>query len=410
MPATPQIDLDALERDMREIIAFPSVGGSDAEVAVQQWCADKLAGIGLDVDHWQLDLNALRSMDDYPGEEVERLESWGVVGVSGEGDPALILNGHVDVVPPGDLASWADADPYTLRERDGSWFGRGTCDMKAGIVAMIAAARAVRGLNLAAPFAIHTVIGEEDGGLGTFATLQRGHSGAACVIAEPTNRDIVSANAGSLTFRIEVRGSATHGSMRHRGVSAVEKFEILHAELRKLEDSRNANPPEPFGPTPWPLSVGVLHAGDWASTVPDLLVAEGRYGVMPGESFVTAKAAFAEAVFRATMSDPWLRENIPELTWPGGHFAPGRLPEGHEFLDAVTSAITGGGALKPRAVGAPYGSDLRQYAAAGISTVQYGPGDVAHAHSVDEHVPIHDVVACARTYADLIVTRCGITS
>lgn len=402
------IDLDALERDIREIIAYPSVGGSDAEVEVQQWCADKLAEAGLDVDHWQLDLNDLRTADDYPGEEVERLEAWGVVGVSGPGEPALILNGHVDVVPPGDLAAWADADPYTVRERDGQWFGRGACDMKAGVVAMIAAARAVRELDLERPFAIHTVIGEEDGGLGTFAALHRGHTGDACVIAEPTAGDIVSANAGSLTFRLVVRGAATHGSMRNTGVSAIEKFEVLHDGLLALEAGRNANPPEPFGPEPWPLSVGIIRAGDWSSTVPDLLVAEGRYGIMPGESFVAAKTAFAVAVARAAHNDDWLRVNPPELTWPGGHFAPGRLPEGHHLLDEVLEAALAAGAPKPEAVGAPYGSDLRQYAAAGIPTLQYGPGSVRDAHSVDEHVPVEEVVSCALAYATLIAARCGL--
>jgi len=402
------IDLDALERDVREIVAFPSVGGSDAEVDVQQWCADKLVAAGLDVDHWQLDLNELRTADDYPGEEVERLEAWGVVGVSGPGEPALILNGHVDVVPPGDLATWPDADPYAVREHDGQWFGRGTCDMKTGVVAMIAAARAVRHLKLDNPFSIHTVIGEEDGGLGTFAALQRGHTGDACVIAEPTNGEIVSANAGSLTFRIEVRGAATHGSMRHAGVSAIEKFHVLHTSLRELEDARNSHPPEPFGDTPWPLSVGIIRAGDWASTVPDLLVAEGRFGVMPGESFVAAKTAFAAALARAAADDEWLRMNPPDLTWPGGHFAPGRLPEGHQLLHEVLDAAVASGAPKPEAVGAPYGSDLRQYAAAGIPTVQYGPGDVCNAHSVDEHVPIAEVIACAQAYAHLIIARCGV--
>jgi acetylornithine deacetylase len=402
------IDLDALERDIREIIAYPSVGGSDAEVEVQQWCADKLAEAGLDVDHWQLDLNDLRTADDYPGEEVERLEAWGVVGVSGPGEPALILNGHVDVVPPGDLAAWADADPYTVRERDGQWFGRGACDMKAGVVAMIAAARAVRELDLERPFAIHTVIGEEDGGLGTFAALHRGHTGDACVIAEPTDGDIVSANAGSLTFRLVVRGAATHGSMRNTGVSAIEKFEVLHDGLLALEAARNANPPQPFGPAPWPLSVGIIRAGDWSSTVPDLLVAEGRYGIMPGESFVAAKTAFAVAVARAAENDDWLRDNPPDLTWPGGHFAPGRLPEGHNLLDEVLEAALAAGAPKPEAVGAPYGSDLRQYAAAGIPTVQYGPGSVRDAHSVDEHVPVEEVVSCALAYATLIAARCGV--
>lgn len=401
------IDLDALESDLREIVAFPSIGGSDAEVEVQQWCADKLTEVGLSVDHWPLDLNALRTADDYPGEEVERLEAWGVVGVSSRDTPALILNGHVDVVPPGDLAYWANSDPYTVREHDGQWYGRGTCDMKAGVIAMIAAARSLRDHTLARPFAIHTVVGEEDGGLGAFATLDRGHGGDTCIIAEPTNRDVVSANAGSLTFRLQVRGTATHGSMRDAGVSAIEKFEVLHKALRSLDVARNANPPEPFGQTPWPLTFGIVHAGDWASTVPDLLVAEGRFGVMPDESFVAAKSAFAEAVFRTSMNDDWLRENLPELTWPGGHFAPGKLPDGHELFDAMRDAAMAAGAPEPKNVGAPYGSDLRQYAAAGIPTLQYGPGDVRYAHSVDEHVAIDEVIICARAYAHMIMHACG---
>lgn len=406
MPDAGRIDFAALEADLREIIAIPSVGGSAAEVDVQRWCADKLHEIGLDVDHWQLDLPALRADPDYSGEEVERPEAWGVVGVSGPGTPALILNGHVDVVPPGDIDAWT-VSPYTLRADNGRWIGRGTCDMKAGVVAIIAAARSLRHHGVARPFAIHTVIGEEDGGLGSFAALRRGHVGDACVIAEPTNRDIVSANAGALTFRLEVNGLATHGSTRLAGVSAIEKFEVLHRALRALETRRNAAPPAPFGPTPWPLAIGVVHAGDWASTVPDRLIAEGRYGVMPGESFDAAKAAFAEALAAASDTDDWLREHPPVLTWPGGHFAAGALPAGHRLFRDVHDAAVAAGAVPPRNAGAPWGSDLRQYAAAGIPTLQYGPGNVSDAHAVDEYVPIVEVVACAEAYAHLIATRCS---
>ena len=77
------------------------------------------------------------------------------------------------------------------------------------------------------------MIGEEDGGLGTFATLRRGHTGEACVIAEPTAGQIVSANAGSLTFRIEVQGRSTHGSMRATGRSAIDAFEVLNRALAR---------------------------------------------------------------------------------------------------------------------------------------------------------------------------------
>jgi acetylornithine deacetylase len=400
------IDVDLIRRDLAQLVNIPSIGGSDAETAVQRWCAASLMGLGLDVDQWRLDLDWLRAEADYPGEEVERGEAWGCVGTSGPGTPALILNGHVDVVPPGDPESWTGGDPWHVREADGRWFGRGVCDMKGGVVAIIAAARAVSDMPLSKPFAVHTVIGEEDGGIGAFATLRRGHTGETCVIAEPTAGRIVSANAGSLTFRLEVPGRATHGSMRPTGQSAISAFEVVHRALGALEDVRNIAPPEPFGGVPWPISVGMVRAGDWASTVPDLLVADGRYGVMPGETFEEAKAAFELAVRTAAAADPWLSVNPPVVTWPGGHFAAGRLPAGHPFGDQVVAAVSAAGGAQPPLVGAPYGSDLRQYAAAGIPTVQYGPGDVAHAHSVDEHVGIDEVVACARAYAELILARC----
>ncbi|MGA8987246.1 ArgE/DapE family deacylase [Aeromicrobium sp.] len=401
------IDVDLIRRDLAQIVNFPSVGGSDAETAVQRWCAATLTGLGMEVDQWRLDLDDLRAREDYPGEEVEREEAWGCVGTSGPGTPALILNGHVDVVPPGEPESWTNADPWLVREVDGNWFGRGVCDMKGGVVAIIAAARAVSDMSLARSFAVHTVIGEEDGGLGTFATLLRGHTGESCVIAEPTDNELVAANAGALTFRIQVAGRATHGSMRTAGHSAITAFELLHRALHELEAVRNAAPPEPFGDQPWPISIGILQAGDWASTVPDLLIAEGRYGVMPGESFSDAKTTFEQALARAAAADTWLAENPPVVTWPGGHFAAGRLPAGDPFGAQVADAAMAAGRPRPRLVGAPYGSDLRQYAAAGIPTVQYGPGAIGDAHAIDERVSVDEVVACARAYAELIVARCS---
>ena len=400
------IDVDLIRRDLAQIVNIPSVGGSDAEVTVQRWCAATLTGLGMEVDQWNLDLDDLRATADYPGEEVDREEALGCVGVSGPGTPALILNGHVDVVPSGDPETWANADPWLVREVDAQWYGRGVCDMKGGVVAIIAAARAVKDFELARPFAVHTVIGEEDGGLGTFATLRRGHVGDACVIAEPTDGQVVAANAGSLTFRIEVVGRATHGSMRATGHSAITAFELLHRALAELETVRNAAPPYPFGELPWPISVGIIHAGDWASTVPDLLVAEGRYGVMPGESFEDAQAAFENALATAAAADPWLADNPPTVTWPGGHFAADRLPEGHPFGAQVVDAVIAAGEPRPHLTGAPYGSDLRQYASRDIPTVQYGPGRIANAHAVDEHVAIDEVIACARAYAELILARC----
>lgn len=410
------IDVDLIRRDLAQLVSYDSVGGSQAEAGVQRWAAATLQGLGLDVDLWPLDLETLRADPEYPGEEVDRDEAWGCVGTwrpgGGAGPwaaedtatPALILNGHLDVVPSGEPEWWTGHDPFFLHEADGRWYGRGVCDMKGGVVAILAAVRAV-GEQLTKPFAVHTVIGEEDGGIGTFATLRRGHTGEACLIAEPTDGRIVSANAGSLTFRLEIRGRSTHGSMAGRGLSALDLFERVHAALRSLDERRNVSPPAPFGPRPWPISVGIVRAGDWASTVPDLLVAEGRYGVMPGESFGEATAIFERAL--AGIDEPWLREHPVEVSWPGGRFAAGALPTGHAFGEQVADAVVSAGADRPELVGAPYGSDLRQYAALGIPTLQFGPGHIEQAHAVDEYVPIDEVVASARAYAALLLERCG---
>ena len=411
--ALEHVDDDLVRRWLRELVAIPSVDGSPAEISVQTWCAERMRELSLDVDHWRIDLAALRELDDFPGMEVERAEAWGCVGTwrSGAGAPAVVFNGHVDVVPPGDLDGWPDRDPFTVREADDAYWGRGTADMKGGVAAVLGAVAALRsaGVRLRRPLAVHTVIGEEDGGLGGFATLRRGHTGEACVIAEPTASEVVPANAGSLTFRLTVPGSATHGSTRRRGVSAVEKFEVVHAALRRLEAERNAERDPLFAHLDLvaPLSVGMVRAGDWASTVPDRLVAEGRYGVLPGESLVAARTTFETAVTRACDDDAWLSEHPVRVEWPGGAFASGRLPEGHPLLDQVRSAVADVTGTAPAVRGGPYGSDLRQYAAAGIPTLQYGPGQARHAHALDEHVRLADVAHCTRVYTLLALRLCA---
>jgi acetylornithine deacetylase len=413
------VDDDAIVSDLAALVGIPSVGGTPAEVAVQQWCAERLRVLGMQVDEWEIDLPSVLAEHDFPGMEVDRVSALGVVGVLGApsadltdtgGVPALAFCGHTDVVPPGEREAWPGGDPFVLRLEEGRAHGRGACDMKGGVAAMIGATDALHrsGVALTRPLAIHCVSGEEDGGLGAFATLRRGHRASACVITEPTAELVVPANAGSLTFRIEVPGLATHGSLRWQGVSAVDKLDVVQGALRRLEAERNESPPAEFDhlDLPWPLSIGVLRAGDWASTVPDLVVAEGRYGIRPGESVAEAIAVFEAAVARASDGDPWLRDHPVRVSWPGGAFAPGVLPDGHPLLGEVSEAVTTvrGEVLGVR--GAPYGSDLRLYAAAGVPTLQYGPGSIQHAHSVDEHVEVADLLACARVYALLALRAC----
>ncbi len=395
------IDEAEIARLLAELIAIPSVTGSAAESELQHHLARLSERMGLETDLWQLDLPALRADPEFPGTEAARDEGWGLVATTpGAGDPALILCGHVDVVPPGDLDRW-DGDPFVPRRVGDVLHGRGACDMKAGLVANLAALAAIRasGAELPRKVAAHFVVGEEDGGLGAFATLRRGHTGDACIITEPTDGSLITANAGALTFRIEVAGKATHASTRDAGVSAIDAYAGIHRALAGLEHRRNLDADLIMSEyaVPYAISVGMLRSGDWASSVPDRLVADGRLGVRLGEDPASAIAEFEECVAQAAAADPWLRTHPAVVTWPGGRFASGRLPAGHRLTAQVRAAHadTAGRALPER--GAPYGSDLRLYAAAGVPTLQFGPGDVRLAHGPREQVSIDEVVAVTRT-------------
>ena len=399
-------DQAALVATLRELIAVPSIGGTPGEVDIQHLLAERLTDLGLTVDLWPLDLAGVRARADFPGEEVDRTHAWGLVGTHRPGERAhLILQGHVDVVPAGDLSRWSDG-PFTPAVRNGRVVGRGACDMKGGVTAILGAVEAaLGGGSELPPFAVHLVVGEEDGGLGAYATLARGHTGDACVIPEPTDLQLVTANAGSLTFRIGVPGRATHGSTRYEGHSAIDAYLPIHAALAALERRRNADP-EPLlrdYPIPYPLSVGRLKAGDWASSVPDRLVAEGRYGLRIAEDPAAARAELEAAVAESAAREPYLRDHPPRVAWWGGAFSGGQLPPGHPLgtrLAAAHRQVTGRDVGPPR--GASYGSDLRLYAAAGIPTLHYGPGKVREAHGPDESVPIEEVVLVARVLERLL--------
>jgi len=414
---SPTIDEDHLRTVLRALLEIPSVGGTPAEAEVQQHLATAWTAEGLDVDAWPIDLDRVTAEPGFPGMEVERHQAIGVTAtLAGTGGgQTLLINGHTDVVPPGDLQAWT-GDPFIVRETDrGTFIARGACDMKAGLVAGWAAVRAIReaGIRLRGDVILAPVSGEEDGGLGTYGLIERlrqaGVRPDRCVIPEPTGLDIVPANAGALTFRLIVPGKATHASRRTEGISAIECFIPILRALQALEARRNADvdPLMRRWPLAYPLSIGTIQAGDWASTVPDRLTAEGRLGVALGEPVELARAELEAAVAVACEADPWLRDHPVQVQWWGGQFAPGRTDPADPLVADVADAhfqVTG----HPAAVyGAPYGSDLRLLRGlGGIPTIQYGPGDAATAHTADEFVRIDEVRSCAEVLVQVILRTC----
>ncbi|HEY5784548.1 MAG TPA: ArgE/DapE family deacylase [Microlunatus sp.] len=403
--------------DLVDLVRIPSISGSDEENEIQHVLAHRLAELGLEVDSWEIPLAETLAAEDFPGVEVERREGWGTVGrLSGRGDGngrSLMLNAHVDVVPPGDLGTWGEAGPFGAAIRGGDVHGRGTCDMKAGLVASLWVLRACTalGIPLSGDLLLGTVIGEEDGGLGTYALLQRGWRADACVIPEPTSLDLAPATSGALTFRLAVTGQAAHASRRLSGVSAIEKFLPVFAALRRLEASRNElkHPLMTRWELPLPIELGMIRSGEWASSVPDVLTAEGRLGVAIGEDPGAARRALAEAVDEVCAADPWLRAHPVSVEWWGGQFAPGLTDVDADILDVVRRAH-GVVSERPQDTwGTPYGSDLRLMTnLGGIPTVHYGPGDAALAHGPYESVPVTELFTATRALALVTMEHCGV--
>ena len=424
------LDLDGLVALLRELIAIPSLDGEESPV--QRRVVEWMTGEGFEVDAWSIDLEELARHPDWC-QEVHRDEALGVVGW--HGTPAvgrgpakgrdLLLNGHVDVVPPGDEASWT-TPPWDPAVRDGRVYGRGAVDMKGGLVCALFATKAIRdaGVRLRGRLSVASVVGEEDGGTGTLATILRGHTADGAVVVEPTGLHVVPAQAGSLMFRLVVRGRSAHGCVREEGVSALEKAVPLLAALRRLEAERcgaahadaSATPAgDPHSPLfaryrlPWPIEVGIVRAGDWASSVPDTFVAEGRYGVAVGEELTAARRAFEGAIARAAATDPWLAQHPPEVEWWGGRFEPAVTDSDDPIVTSVARATADVTGAEPCLEGVPYGADMRLLVnVGGIPTILFGPGDVRVAHMPDEHVLIDDLRVAAKTLVVSALRFCGV--
>ncbi len=407
------VDEDALVAALRRMVAAPSWNGR--ETPAQDVMAALMDEAGLSVDRWDIDLEALARHPLYSA-ELDREEAVGLVGTlpGAAGGPTLVLNGHVDVVPPGDEALWSDP-PFEGVVRDGRVYGRGSLDMKSGLVAGLFALRALRsaGVRLAGDVHLQSVVGEEDGGLGTLASILRGYTGDGAVVMEPTDLAVAPAVAGCLNFRLGIRGLSAHGAVRDEGVDAIEKLGPVLAAVRRLEATRNARFSEDplFAPytMPFPISIGTVRGGDWASSVADHLTCEGRYGLAPGEEPGDARQEMEEALAAAAERDPWLRDHPPTLTWWGGTFQAARTDPGHPVVTAVRGA---GEAVVGRALplqGMTYGADMGKLAGLGKTpTVMFGPGDIRVAHRPDEHVEVADVVTVARTLAVACLRFCGV--
>ena len=407
--AVEAIDPIRIEAELRTLVSIRSITGDEG--AIQDEIARRLVEIGMRVERVDVDPGAAAADPDWPGAEMPRATLPVVIGRIGRpGGRRIVLVGHVDVVPPGDPGTWT-VDPWAGDVHGEHLYGRGACDMKGGVVAILEALRVLVASRAAESLGGEVVAAfvpsEEDGGQGMLAAIRAGATGDGALITEPTNLDVVIAHAGAITFRLTVPGRAAHASMRREGVSALDKLQVLVRALEEDERVRNDAETDPLMTAlglPYPTIIGIVHGGDWASTVMDRVVADGRYGVRLGQTWRDAEADLRACIGGACARDDFLRDHPATVELVGGRFSSVRIAPDHPLPAALAGAIEDTLGRRPALLGEPYGADMRLLVnEGGTPTVMFGPGDVAVAHAADEHVPLGQVADCARATATWVL-------
>jgi acetylornithine deacetylase len=406
------VDRDRIAADLAAVVAHPSLTGSEGEVQTE--VALRMTTAGLEVERVDVPAAELALDPDFPGVEVAREVHPVVAGRLGDRESGrrAIIAGHVDVVGGGDELQWT-SPPFQPRIADGLLYGRGACDMKAGVVAGLAAMRALveAEVELGGEAILLTVPGEEDGGAGMLAAIRSGYAGGVAVITEPTELQIVTATAGAITFTLTIEGRSAHAAFRREGVSAIEKLWPIVRALDQNEQERNDGETlramRDLG-LPYPTSIGRVAAGEWSSTVPDRLVAEGRFGVRVGQTVGEAEAELRDVIAEACAADDWLRDHPAGVEISGGRFGSASVANDHPLSWGLAETARDVLGKLPDFLGMPYGADARLLIDHGDTpTVLYGPGDPNLAHAPDEHVALEDVARCARVLAVWLMRTLG---
>ncbi len=311
--------------------------------------------------------------------------------------PALLLNGHLDTVPPPPQGCIADLKGRLL-------LGRGAADMKGGVAAMAMALVALRRLDFPLKKAVMfaAVAGEEIGGLGTKALLGE-VTPRACIIGEPTQLRLVTAHKGVEWIEIVVEGRSAHASRPEIGVNSISVAAAIVGALEGLgaQWARERNHPLLGSPT---LNVGMICGGVAPNVVPDRCWIRLDRRWLPGEDIGAIQAEIRDVIARATQGICGVRVQVKRME-ETRHCCPMETRVDQPFVVGLQRVAAEEG-LSPQPVGVPYGTDGSLLAAHGVPTVVWGPGSVVEAHSSDEHVDLGEVWVATRAYVRAIVELC----
>lgn len=406
---------DKIVAFLQKLVQFDSVTGNEGEI--QAFVAETLDEMGLEVDQFEPDPEALRS---YPGFlEPEKPFSGrpNVVGVwkgTGSGK-SLLLNGHVDTVPLEAVNKWELA-PLSGEVHDGKITGRGASDMKGGVAAMTMAVRMLQqhGLQPKGDVILEYVVDEERTGLGTLACVHRGYAADAGICCETSDLEVMAACIGRMWFTVHLRGKPTGIAARWKGVSAIEKaMKLVDAvdDLEKIRVDTLTHPLYPDNRGALPCAVTMFHSGTFPSITPEEATLRGSLGLMPYEDPADVEQQLKDQIMRIAMADPWLRKNPPEVTTEGGYVAAGaEIPVDHPIMDTVSQAFEGTTGQQPIISGRMGAADTRFLIREGNTpTVIFGPGVTDQMHAVNEHLPVDNLITATKVIALAIYDWCNET-
>ncbi|MED3498384.1 acetylornithine deacetylase [Brevibacillus agri] len=400
---------------LAELVSHPTVSpparNSDA---AQTILAHRLAAIGFEVDRWTV----------YPGDDnvVGRLP-----GSASAQANSLIINGHIDVAEVGDDASWT-YPPFSLtRGTDGRLYGRGVADMKGGLAASLFAIQMLRehGVELAGDLLFQSVIGEEAGEAGTLVALERGYQADYAVVVDTSNLHM-QGQGGVITGWITIESPTTlHDGMRARtihagggvrGASAIEKMAKIITALQELERDWAVMKAYPgFAAGSNTINPAVIEGGRHAAFIADRCALWITVHFYPNESYEQIIREIEDHVRRAAAADLWLRDHPPVFRWGGrsmieerGEIFPSlELDTEHPALAQLQAAYESELGEAPVVNMSPTVTDAGWFAHAGIPAVLFGPGELKHAHAVDESIDPDQLVRFAQIMARFIANWCN---
>ena len=428
---------DEMVQTLADLVRIPSIIGNEAPA--QAFMRAQYEALNLEIDEFEPDRESLSqhpafvdSGIPFAGRRnvVARLPSLQSREVAEVGQ-SIILNGHTDLVSVEPLSAWTH-DPFgaeivsrTTQVPDtlslGRMYGRGTQDMKSGLIANLFAVKALQAckIRLNGDVILQSVIEEESGGGGgTLACFERGYTADGFIATEPHWIDVCVAHPGILYFRVIVEGKSAHAGRAHLGVNAaVEAAPIIsmfgawdqeRAETKHYEPFERSNP---AARRSCHLNVGVVRAGDWPSTVPGQCEIEVRLSFIPGESEATIKREIEARVSAIGQTSAWLREHPPRIEYFGWHTEPWIQDERHPFVQEFVNVVNetrGGTDPMPQIMGMTAGLDSRFATLYGVPAFCWGPKG-ANLHGADEYVELDSVLAVARTLAAFLMEWCGVS-